>query len=41
MPTASLAVIDLPGEWSGAQPRTGRLEAFVTPKSLGNESGDD
>ena len=37
MPTASLAVIDMPGEWENLQPRTGRLEFFVTPKSLGAE----
>jgi len=35
MPTASLAVIDLPGAWADIEPRTGRLEFFVTPKSLG------
>jgi phosphohistidine phosphatase len=35
MPTASLAVIDLAGAWSAVEPRTGRLEIFVTPKSLG------
>jgi phosphohistidine phosphatase len=35
MPTASLAVIDLAGAWSAVEPRTGRLELFVTPKSLG------
>ena len=38
MPTASLALIELPGDWSTIQPRTGRMEVFVTPKSLG---GDD
>ncbi|MEX2127775.1 MAG: histidine phosphatase family protein [Xanthobacteraceae bacterium] len=38
MPTASLAVIDLPGEWADVQPRTGRLEIFVTPKSLGGQA---
>jgi phosphohistidine phosphatase len=37
MPTASLAVVDLPGEWNAIEPRTGRLEFFVTPKSLGGE----
>jgi phosphohistidine phosphatase len=36
MPTASLAVIDLPGGWDNLQERTGRLEIFVTPKSLGS-----
>ena len=35
MPTAALAVIDLPGKWSDAEPRTGRLAYFVTPRSLG------
>ena len=35
MPTASLAVIHLPGDWPTIEPRTGRLEFFVTPKSLG------
>jgi phosphohistidine phosphatase len=39
MPTASLAVIDLPGDWTRVEPRTGRLEFFVTPKSLGG--GED
>jgi phosphohistidine phosphatase len=38
MPTASLAVIDLPGEWPELGLRSGRMEFFVTPKSL---SGDD
>jgi phosphohistidine phosphatase len=37
MPTASLAVIALPGVWPRAEPRTGKLEFFVTPKSLGAE----
>jgi len=37
MPTASLAVIDLSGDWAVAEPRTGRLEIFATPKSLGTE----
>jgi phosphohistidine phosphatase len=35
MPTSSLAVIDLPGSWTSIEPRAGRLEIFVTPKSLG------
>ena len=35
MPTASLAVIDVSGHWANVQPRTGRLEFFVTPKSVG------
>jgi phosphohistidine phosphatase len=34
MPTASLAVIDLAGDWKRLEPRSGRLEVFVTPKSL-------
>ena len=37
MPTASLAVVDLPGNWDSIEPRTGRLEFFVTPKSLGTD----
>jgi len=40
MPTASLAVIDLPGAWSKLEPRTGRLEIFATPKSLGAEKDE-
>jgi phosphohistidine phosphatase len=36
MPTASLAAIDLPGGWENLQERTGRLEIFVTPRSLGS-----
>ena len=39
MPTASLAVIDLGGGWTNLQPRTSRLEFFVTPKSLGANDG--
>ncbi len=36
MPTASLAVIDLAlDDWKRAEPQRGRLELFVTPKSLG------
>ena len=35
MPTASLAVIDLAGDWPTIEPGTGRLEIFVTPKTLG------
>jgi phosphohistidine phosphatase len=35
MPTSSLAVIDVAGGWSDLQERTGRLEFFVTPRSLG------
>jgi phosphohistidine phosphatase len=37
MPTASLAAIALPGAWPRIEPRTGKLEFFVTPKSLGGE----
>lgn len=36
MPTASLAVIELPSNWAELEPQSGRLEFFVTPKSLGN-----
>jgi phosphohistidine phosphatase len=36
MPTASLAVIDLAlDDWKRVEPQCGRLERFVTPKSLG------
>jgi phosphohistidine phosphatase len=39
-PTAGLAVIDFPQEsWGEVRRKTGRLERFVTPKSLGE--GDD
>lgn len=39
MPTASVALFDLSiKEWKQAAPKTGRMELFVTPKSLG---GDD
>jgi len=35
-PTAGLAVIDLPnGTWRELSPRSGRLDRFVTPNSLG------
>jgi phosphohistidine phosphatase len=37
MPTASLALIELPGDWATIEPRTGRMQVFVTPKSLGSE----
>ena len=37
MPTASLAVVDLSGDWAGVGPRTGRLEIFATPKSVGTD----
>lgn len=40
-PTAGLAVLTFPVErWSEVAPRSGRLEAFVTPKSLGADEGD-
>jgi phosphohistidine phosphatase len=35
MPTSAFAGIDLAGGWSDLQERTGRLEFFVTPKSVG------
>jgi phosphohistidine phosphatase len=38
MPTASLAVLDMPGDWGDLSQRAGRLEIFVTPKSLGGEA---
>lgn len=39
-PTAGLAVIDFPHEsWSEVKRKSGRLERFVTPKSLG--AGED
>lgn len=35
-PTAALCVIDLPADdWPDVKPRTGTLERFVTPRSLG------
>lgn len=35
-PTAGLALLDLPADaWSGVKPGTGRLDRFVTAKSLG------
>ena len=35
-PTAGLAVIDVPAaSWSELSPRSGRLDRFVTPKTLG------
>ncbi len=35
-PTAALCVIDLPSDdWPQVKPRTGTLERFVTPRSLG------
>jgi len=40
-PTAGLAVIDFPLEaWSAIKPKSGTLERFVTPKSLGNGEDD-
>ena len=40
-PTAGLAVIDFPDEdWTTAGPGAGRLDRFVTPKSLGAEEDD-
>jgi phosphohistidine phosphatase len=38
MPTSSLALIELAGDWATIEPRSGRLELFVTPKSLGSEA---
>lgn len=36
-PTSALAVIELPvDDWADARRRTGRLDRFVTPKSLGS-----
>ena len=36
MPTAALAVFELAvNDWRKAAPKTGRMELFVTPKSLG------
>jgi len=35
LPTSGLAVIDFPGnDWRRLDPRSGRLERFVTPRSL-------
>jgi phosphohistidine phosphatase len=40
-PTAGLAVIDFDREnWSEIAPRSGKLDRFVTPKSLGAEEDD-
>ncbi|MBS7698030.1 MULTISPECIES: histidine phosphatase family protein [unclassified Chelatococcus] len=36
-PTAALSVIDFPGRWGELAPFKGRLDRFVTPKSLGGE----
>ena len=38
-PTAGLAVVDVPG-WPELSPRSGRLDRFVTPRSLGLD-GDE
>lgn len=41
-PSAGLAVIDFPHEsWAQVKARSGRLERFVTPKSLGAAGEDD
>jgi phosphohistidine phosphatase len=40
-PTAGLAVIDFPeASWKDVKRRSGRLERFMTPKSLGNGEDD-
>ena len=40
-PTAGLAVLDFAAEdWRGAEPGAGRLDRFVTPKSLGQDEDD-
>ena len=40
-PTAALAVIDVPAPtWRELSPRSGRLDRFVTPKSLGLEEDE-
>ncbi|HEX8164304.1 MAG TPA: histidine phosphatase family protein [Beijerinckiaceae bacterium] len=40
-PTAGLVVIDLPAEdWRDVGPGSGRLDRFVTPKSLGQDEDD-
>lgn len=40
-PTAALAVIEFDVEvWSEAAPRSGRLDRFVTPKTLGADEDD-
>jgi phosphohistidine phosphatase len=42
MPTASLAVIELAlDDWRRVEPKSGRLELFVTPKSLGAAADAD
>ena len=40
-PTAGLAVIDFDIEdWAAVKPGRGRLDRFVTPKSLGQDEDD-
>jgi phosphohistidine phosphatase len=40
-PTAGLSVIEFPLEsWGEVKQKSGRLERFVTPKSLGNGEDD-
>jgi phosphohistidine phosphatase len=40
-PTAGLAVLDFAAEdWGEVKPGTGRLDRFVTPKSLGQDEDD-
>ncbi len=40
-PSAGIAVIDFQlGSWSEVKPKAGRLERFVTPKSLGDGEDD-
>jgi phosphohistidine phosphatase len=40
-PTAGLAVLDFPVEdWRTMRPGTGRLDRFVTPRSLGQDEDD-
>jgi phosphohistidine phosphatase len=40
-PTAGLAVIDFPGDaWSAVANHAGRLDRFVTPKTLGADEDD-
>ncbi len=40
-PTAALAVIDIPiDRWGKLEPHTGRLDRFVTPRSLDGEEDD-
>ena len=40
-PTAGLAVIDFDVEnWADVEPQGGRLDRFVTPKSLGADEDD-